>query len=642
MAGRNPAKNNRARSSRDSTPVTSKPKAPRRIFRRMAYWSFVLGLWTMIILSGAAAYVILTLPQNANLTLPARGQSLTILANDGSVLVRSGAFAGDDVLLEELPAYAAQAVIAIEDVRFYSHFGIDPVGLIRAIAANVKAGRVVQGGSTLTQQLAKNLFLKPERTFSRKFQEALLAVWLEIKFTKAEILQLYLNRVYYGAGAYGIEAAAQRYYRKPAHRLTLAEAAVLAGVLKAPTHYAPNRHRAKAEARAYRVLNKMVQAGFITRTQGQRAVDHPAIAMSRQAFPNSRYVVDWVRELLPGFVGKYKGDLIVETTIDPKLQRLAERSVAKNLKAYGKRRRVDQAAMIAFDRRGAVRALVGGRSYAKSQFNRAIKAKRQPGSAFKPFVYLAAVERGLRPRTIRIDEPVSIKGWRPRNYSKRYVGPITLKTALARSINTVAVKLVLEVGGRRVVKTARRLGISSPLHANPSIALGTAEVTLLELTAAYVPFSNGGYGIVPHVITRVKTRDKKTIYTRSSSGLGRVIKALHVSYMNEMLQATITSGTGRAAQLQGWPSAGKTGTSQDFRDAWFVGYTTELTTGVWVGNDNGKSTKKVTGSGLPAFIWRDFMAPAHNASPARALPSSPKPPEHLNPLDRLVRLFGFY
>ena len=610
----------------------------RAFLRRVIYWSFVTGLWLTIFVAGSAAYVILALPQQSVLSLPTRAPSLTFLAVDGTVLAKRGAFSGDDISLSELPAYAPQAVIAIEDRRFYYHFGLDPIGLARAMVTNFKAGRIKQGGSTLTQQLAKNLFLTPKRTITRKYQEALLALWLEYKFTKQEILQLYLNRVYYGAGTYGIEAASQRYFHKSARHLSLSEAAVLAGLLKAPSRYAPTRHRKKAQKRAYLVLNNMVKEGFITYAQGQRAVYRPAIARPERAFPNVRYVVDWASELLPGFIGEPKTDLIVETTINPKLQRLAERAVMQNLKRVGKTRDVDQGAMITFDRSGAIRALVGGRSYAKSQFNRAVKAKRHPGSAFKPFVYLAALESGFRPDTVRIDEAISIKGWRPRNYSGRYHGAVTLQDALAQSINTVAVKLVVEIGGPRVVRTARRLGVSSNLHTNPSIALGTAEVSLLEMTAAFVPFANGGMGIVPHVIKRIKTRDNKIVYARTGSGPGRVIKPAHVRAMNMMLRETLISGTGHKAQMSNRSAAGKTGTSQDFRDAWFIGYTSDLTTGVWIGNDDGKPTKKVTGGGLPAIIWRDFMVKAHKNKPARPLPGVRQAP---GGIARLLNVFRF-
>lgn len=609
----------------------------RAFLRKAAYWSFVAGLWLTIFVAGSGVYVILALPQQSVLSLPTRSPSLTFLASDGTILAKRGTFAGDDISLGELPAYAPQAVIAIEDGRFYNHFGIDPIGLARAIVTNVRAGRIKQGGSTLTQQLAKNLFLSPRRTMTRKYQEALLSLWLEYKFTKQEILQLYLNRVYFGAGAYGIEAASQRYFHKSARHISLAEAAVLAGLLKAPSRYAPNRHHKKAQKRAYLVLNNMVKLGFITYAQGQRAVYSPAVARPERAFPNVRYVVDWASELLPGFIGEHKTDLIIETTIDPKLQKLAERAIMQNLKRVGKARKVDQGAMIVFDTTGAIRALVGGRSYAKSQFNRAVKAKRHPGSAFKPFVYLAALESGFKRDTMRVDEAITIKGWRPKNYSGHYLGAITLQQALAQSVNTVAVKLVVEMGGQRVVRTARRLGITSSLHINPSIALGTAEVSLLEMTAAYVPFANGGMGIVPHVIRQIRTHDNKIVYQRTGSGPGRVIKPVHVRAMNTMLREALISGTGRKARLKNRPAAGKTGTSQEFRDAWFIGYTPDIIAGVWVGNDNGKPTKKVTGGGLPAIIWRDFMTKAHADKPVRALPGLQKTPSGIA---RLLNIFG--
>lgn len=624
-----------------------KPKRQRGWFARLCYWSVVVGLWAAIAISAVVAYVLVTLPRDAGIALPARVSGVTVLGADGSVLARRGAFAGDDVSIDELPRYVPQAVIAIEDKRYFSHFGIDPVGLARAMIANVKAGRIVQGGSTITQQLAKNLFLKPERTLRRKAKEAVLALWLEYQYSKREILQLYLNRVYFGAGTFGVEAATQRYYNKPAASLNLAEAAVLAGLLKAPAYYAPSRHRARAEQRAYVVLNEMMYQGYITRAQGQQAVDHPAQALGHQAIANIRYVFDWVLERLPRRVRGKKGNLIIETTIDPRLQRIAEHAVQTTLAPLAKPRRVDQAALIALGRDGAVRALVGGRSYSKSQFNRAVKARRQPGSAFKPFVYLTALERGYRPDSVVEDAPVAIRGWRPKNHSSRFRGPITLREALAQSVNTVAARLAVAVGPARVAKTARRLGIRSKLHNNPSLALGTAEVTLGELTAAYVPFSNGGMKAQPYVITRVRLARKdreRVIYRRKPPAPIRVVAQRHIAGMNVMMADTLISGTGKKAALAGRPAAGKTGTSQGFRDAWFIGYTREMTAGVWAGNDNGKPTLKVTGGDIPAVIWQRFMQAAHDTVPARALPGTApaqSPQRRPGGIARLLNALGF-
>ncbi|MCC2112385.1 MAG: PBP1A family penicillin-binding protein, partial [Hyphomicrobiales bacterium] len=474
----------------------------------------------------------------------------------------------------------------------------------------------------LTQQLAKNLFLKPERTLKRKIQEVVLAFWLETEYSKNEILEMYLNRVYLGAGAYGVDAASRRYFGKPAQNVTLAEAAVLAGLLKAPSRYSPRTDPERAEARAKVVLAAMAEEGYITAEEARIAVAHPARTQERYIDGSENYVADWVMELLPSFLGAVDEDIVVETTIDPDLQFAGEKALSEALAEGAAERNVQQGALVALDSNGAVKALVGGRSYAASQFNRAVQARRQPGSAFKPFVYLAALEHGLTPSTVRVDEPVSIRGWRPENYAKKYHGPVTLKTALALSLNTVAARVAAEVGPKSVVGVAQRLGIESPLAANPSIALGTSEVSPLELTAAYVPFSNGGYGVFPHVIERIRGADGRILYDRSGSGLGRIIGANEVAMMNDMMTETLLTGTGRRAEIAGWQAAGKTGTSQEFRDAWFVGYTAHLTAAVWFGNDDNSPTKRTTGGALPARTWSRFMTEAHRGVPVAALPGA--------------------
>ncbi len=604
------------------------------LLRKGAYWGTVFTLWGGIIFVGLSFFVLLDLPSPASLDLPERSPSVIIKAASGEILARRGTFSGDDVRLDQLPSYLPEAIIATEDRRFYSHFGVDPIGLGRALYINYKSGRVVQGGSTISQQLAKNLFLSPDRTIRRKIQELVMAVWLEAKYTKAEILQLYLNRVYFGAGAYGVDAAARRYFSKSARDVTLAEAAVLAGLLKAPSKFAPTRNPRLAEDRAYLVLNNMVRSNYITKEEGQKAVDDPASIVRKKVGRSNRYIVDWVVSQLPGFIGTPKQDIIVETTLDPRLQMLAETAVNDVLERYGASKKASQAALVALDGRGAVRALVGGRSYASSQFNRAINAKRQPGSAFKPFVYLAALENGYAPESIVVDKPIKIKGWSPQNYNKRYRGAISLRDSFAYSLNTVAVRLAQKVGTNRVLKTARRLGIKAQMHTNPSMALGTAELSPLELTAAYVPFANGGEGVLPFIINRIRTKAGTVIYERLGSGPGKVIKDKPLDQINDLLASTTKYGTGKKANFGDRPIAGKTGTSQEFRDAWFVGFSAQLTTGVWVGNDDGSSMKRVTGSGLPLSIWRGFMAPAHQGFPVVALPGSKLPP--IKSIDQLL------
>jgi penicillin-binding protein 1A len=578
-------------------------------------------------LGGVVAYYASKLPETADWTVPERPPNVRILAADRSLISNRGDSVGSSVFLHELPDHLPDAVLAIEDRRFYWHFGIDPFGLARAMFANWAAGEVVQGGSTITQQLAKNLFLKPERTFERKVQELILAVWLEARLSKVQILELYLNRVYLGAGAYGVDAAAHRYFGKSARQLTLSESATIAGLLKAPAHYSPvNNPKASAE-RTQVVLAAMQEAGFISDGEAAQGIAAEVATVHDVAGGSGRYVADWVMELVSGYVGAIDRDIIVETSIDLRMQSAAARALSQTLDEGGEKFGVSQGALVAIDETGAIKALVGGRDYAKSPFNRAVSARRQPGSAFKPFVYLTALEFGLTPDSVRIDQPVSIRGWNPENYTREYRGPVTLTAALSLSLNTVSAQLAAEVGPKSVAATARRLGIGSPLMATPSIALGTSEVTPLELTAAFVPFANGGRGVIPHVVDRITTAGGDILYERAGSGPGQVIDPVRVGMMNAMLRETLVSGTGRSAEIAGWPAAGKTGTSQDFRDAWFIGYTRVLTAGVWLGNDNNKPTKRTTGGTLPALAWNRFMSEALSGVPVVALPGDYRPNE---------------
>jgi len=592
---------------------------------RLVYWGAVLGLWVTIAVVGAVVWAGAHLPPIQSLEIPKRPPTIEVVGLDGSVLAQRGEMAGANVALKDLPPYLPKAFIAIEDRRFYSHFGIDPFGIARAAFANILHRGVSQGGSTLTQQLAKNLFLTQERTLQRKLQEAELALWLERKHSKAEILELYLNRVYFGSGAYGVEAAAQRYFGKSAKHVTIPEAAMLAGLVKSPSRLAPNRNPEGAEKRTETVLAAMADAKFITDAQAKASIGHLAIAVKPVGAGTINYVADWIGEVLDDLVGQIDQSIRVETTIDPKLQSVAEAAVIDELAAKSVKFNVTQGALVAMSPDGAVRAMIGGRNYAESQYNRAVTAKRQPGSAFKPFVYLTAIEQGLTPDTIRQDAPLDLKGWKPENYSHDYMGAVTLTQALAMSLNTVAVRVGLEVGPKNVVRTAHRLGISSKLDANPSIALGTSEVSVLELVGAYAPFANGGLGVSPHVITKIKTLDGKLLYARPADQLGQVIEPRNVALMNLMMQETLISGTARKAEIPGWMAAGKTGTSQDFRDAWFVGYTSNLVTGVWLGNDDNSPTRKATGGGLPVEVWTRFMRTAHQGVPVASLPNAQAP-----------------
>jgi len=598
---------------------------------RLLGWAMTLAVWGVIAFTAATAYVFLTLDSKGLFRIPEREPGIMLVSADGRVIAERGSFFGDEARLSELPPYVPRAVIAIEDRRFYHHFGIDPLGMARAMVTNLRAGRIVQGGSTLTQQLAKNLFLKPERTLWRKFQEAVLALWLESRFTKDEILQLYLNRVYFGSGAVGIEQAAKKFFNRSARDLTLGQAAMLAGALKAPSRYNPLRHPELARKRARVVLNAMVEEGFITRKEAASALKSARAVKSSSYVPATQYIVDWVLEQLPDLVGEVKQSIVVETTLDYRIQKAAERAVVRTIAAEGRRRRVSQGAMVVMDGTGAVKAMVGGRSYRRSQFNRAVHARRQPGSAFKPFVYLTAIEQGYTPDSVEEDSPVRIGDYRPENYGRKYYGPVTLRKALALSLNTVAVKLCVAVGPENVVMTANRLGITSPLKPVASLALGSSEVTLLELTSAYVPFSNGGRAVVPYIVTRITTRDGRVLYERRGSGLGRVISDEDLGAMNDMMRAVITSGTGRRARLKGRDAGGKTGTSQDYRDAWFIGYTAQYTAGVWFGNDDNSPTRRVTGGSLPAQVWKSVMTEAHRGLPGLPLPGVYRPDEWNEP-----------
>ncbi|MGO9400498.1 MAG: transglycosylase domain-containing protein [Xanthobacteraceae bacterium] len=617
-----------SRRSREEASPRPKKKKARRGTRgksrsrigRVIYWGAVLALWAFICAIGVLVWVGIHLPPIQSLEIPKRPPSVLILGANGATLATRGDMGGAAVPLRELPDYVPKAFIAIEDRRFYSHHGVDPLGIMRALVADVLRRGASQGGSTITQQLAKNLFLTQERTISRKAQEVVLALWLEHKFSKAQILELYLNRVYFGSGAYGVEAAAQRYFGKSARRLALAEAAMLAGLVQSPSRLAPSHNPDGAERRARLVLADMAEQKLAGEDAVHVALAHPARAVKAATAGSVNYVADWVMDAVNDVIGRFDKDIVVETSIDPALQTAAERALADVLAQKGDKFGVGEGALVAMTPDGVVRALVGGKSYAESQFNRAIAAKRQPGSAFKPFVYLTALEHGLTPDTVREDGPIVVRGWKPENYEHEYMGPVTLTQALANSLNTVSVRLTLEFGPAAVIRTAYRLGISSLLEPNASIALGTSEVSPLELVSAYAPFANGGFAISPHVIARVRSTDGKTLYARPAQVLGRIVDARYVAMMNMMLHETLASGTARHADLPGWPAAGKTGTSQDYRDAWFIGYTSNLVAGVWLGNDDNSPTRKATGGGLPVEIWSRFMKAAHQGIAPTALP----------------------
>ena len=608
---------------RERKPKPAKKKTRGSIPRLILRGGVIAGLWGVVLLALMIGYFALTLPTTADLTVAERRPSITVLAADGTLIATYGDLFGEPIRLKEMSKYLPQAVIATEDRRFYSHFGLDPIGLFRAMVANMRAGHVVQGGSTITQQLAKNLFLTSERTYHRKIQEMLLALWLEHRFTKDQLLEIYLNRVYLGAGTYGVDAASRRYFNKSARDVTLYEAAVIAGLLRAPTRFSPAGDRERSAARAHQVLENMVAAGFINDTQMAAAESQKTqLARVVPVRAGSRYFADWVAEQVGSFTGLGNRDLTVVSTLDPKLQDAAERAVDQTLAQDGEKSEVTQGALVAMAPDGAVRALVGGRDYVDSQFNRATQALRQPGSSFKPFVYLAALEHGLTPQDRFVDAPIRIGNYQPHNYGNKYMGDVSMADAVANSLNSVVLQVEQRVGVDAVVATAHRLGITSELNRDISLALGTAEVSLMELTGAYAAFASGGDGAWPYGISEIKDKDGTVIYHRTGSGPGRVIEPGIAAEMTELLTGVVERGTGRSAQI-GRPIAGKTGTTQDYRDAWFEGFSADLVCGVWLGNDDNSPMKNVTGGSLPARTWHAFMVEAEKGLPVKPLIAAP-------------------
>ena len=599
------------------------PKGPR--WKRIAYWGAVALVWGVILGAVGVAYIAWDLPDVDEAIAATRKPNIRIVTQSGVELARRGDRYGEPVLLEDVPPELPHAILSTEDRRFYDHFGIDPIGIARAMWVNIKAGGIRQGGSTLTQQAAKNLFLTPKRTIKRKLQEVVLSLWLEAKFTKDEILTIYLNRVYFGQGTYGVDAAARFYFKVPATKLTAYQSAVLAGMLKGPNKYNPMLNPKLSKQRTAVVLSNMVAAGYLSQADRKR-IGPPKTWWSykrQSSQPMAHYFVDWVLDQAGDYVTLDK-DVNIIVTIDHRMQRAAERLVKKLMAKGGAaaQRDVSQVALVALGPDGAVKAMIGGANYKTSKFNRAVQAKRQPGSAFKPVVFLAGFDAGLAPDSRMTDEPITIDGWSPKNFKQEFLGAMTLTDAMARSINTVAVKVSERAGRENVEAMARQLGITAELTTEPSMALGVSELSVLEMTAAYGPFATGGYGIWPYGISEIQDARGQPIYVRRGGGPGRVIPGGYAGAMNTMLSSVIRSenGTGKGARLKR-PAAGKTGTSQGYRDAWFVGYTPDLITGVWMGNDNGAPMKRVTGGGLPARLWRDFMTQALSNTSAKALPS---------------------
>lgn len=569
-------------------------------------------------------YVTSDIPSTKSLWTADNSPSLTFVDRRGRAIIREGAEAAPPVDLNRLPAYVPNAVIAIEDRRFFEHFGLDASGLMRAAAENFRAGHVVQGGSTITQQLAKNLFLSNNRTFRRKLQEVALALWLESQFSKREILALYMSRVYFGAGAYGVEAAAERYFDKPAKDLTLAEAALLAGLVKAPSKLNPAAQDAAAKARAKIVLDEMLAANFITGPQHTAALRAPLAISRRNPSGNLGYFRDWIDPQLTALIGDQRDDFIVETTLDLEGQRAGEMALQTVIEREKKTRRVSQGALLAMDATGGVTTMVGGLNYGKeegqSEFNRTTQSMRAPGSSFKYFIYMAAMDQGLTPWTVRVDKPIVIGDWAPGNYENKYFGPVTLTSAYAKSLNMVAIGLANEVGGQAVIDEAHKLGVGKRLENYRSLGLGAQGMTVMEMVTGYGAMAAGGYPIEPHGIERIRRSNGQILWARRQAAeQQQVIDPRTVRMMNFLGATVVRAGTGTGARIEGREIAGKTGTSNDYRDAWFIGYVPGYVAGVWLGNDDNTPMNKVTGGLLSTEVWKGFMTVALRDTPIQPL-----------------------
>lgn len=560
--------------------------------------------------------------------------AVTFLDRYGQEIGRRGLRLDDSYKLEDFPDYMIKAALSTEDRRFYDHWGIDPIGTFRALMVNAQGGGVVQGGSSITQQLAKNLFLTNERSLERKIKEAFLAVWLEFHLTKDEILKHYLDRAYMGGGAHGVVAAADYYFGKSAKDLTLAEAAMLAGLFKAPTKYAPHVNLPAARARANDVLRNMVEAGFLTEGQIQTARRNPATPVNRSRETTPDFYLDWAYDQVKQLAAEKKlGServLIVKTPLDTALQQHAEQTLENMLRQHGRQYKVGQGAIVVLDVDGAVRAIVGGRDYGQSQFNRAVGALRQPGSSFKPFVYAAAmtVNPKLRPNSNVVDQPICLGNWCPQNYGRKFSGSMSLTSAIARSINSIPVRMSLEIGkgnakaGRAIIiDTAKRMGLTHPLADSSSLPIGAAETTVIDMAASYAVFANGGRRADPYAAWEVRSSSGDVIFRHERDVQPKqVLETRVVQDMNFMLNKVVEEGTGKRAALDGIKTAGKTGTTNAYRDAWFVGYTGNLAAAVWYGNDDHSTMNDMTGGTLPAMTWKEVMTAAHQNLEIRPLP----------------------
>jgi penicillin-binding protein 1A len=579
-------------------------KPTRRPFATAIKGLIYVALVSLIALIVAVAVAYANLPSYSDLSKRSDlGQMIRVRGANGAVLVNIGPSFGQWLRYEQIPPEMRAAMIAVEDKRFRSHLGVDPVGVARAAKVRLETGRWTQGGSTITQQLARNIFLTNSRTFGRKIKEGVLALAIERKFSKNQILELYLNRVYFGGGAYGIDAASRRFFGHGARTLSLGEAAIVAGLVKAPSNYSPTADVEAARDRSEVVLQTMVANGFVTPERAAQ-VDAAAIKIQPTTRQNSvRYFTDWALPQLDTLIDESSEPIEVWTTLDTSMQTAAERAISANTPKSA------QGALVAIDRDGAVRAMIGGRDYVDSIYNRATQAERQPGSSFKLFVYLAALESGMKPTDTIVDEPVTIDGWTPRNSTRTHAGPVTLREAFARSINTVSAKIGAQLGFGAIADMARRFGISSNISTYPSMVLGTSDVRLIDMTRAFASVGNQGVSVSPYAIRKVVTADGRLLYQKDSEE-GRVLVAPWVAAeMVDLLQTAVLTGTGRAAQI-GRPVAGKTGTTSSNKDGWFIGFSSGLTTGVWMGRDDARAIAGLQGGTAPARAFHDFMVKA--------------------------------
>ena len=612
---------------------------------------WILALLGSLMLTGIIGIIMLlimyarVLPDISGLAASKESPGMEVLAQDGSLITRYGQISGKYIAYKDIPPDLVKAVIATEDRRFFDHFGVDPLGVIRAMIVNFKTGRFVQGGSTVTQQLAKNLFLTTERTFERKIQELMMSFWLEEKFTKQEIMSIYLNRVYFGAGSYGIDSAARVYFDKDVHELTLVESAMLAGLLKAPSRYNPMASPARAKGRTRQVILNMQNAGFVTsqetenalqqltstehlveETTNKKEVSDPVkqITFNDTTHSSKNYFSDWVQEEVERILGEVKEDVIVSTTLNTTYQNYADKAIADYLtEKVRTNSKVSEVALLAMRPNGAVVAMVGGRDYETSQYNRVTQAMRQPGSAFKMFVYLAALQKGHEPGDMFEDKAIRIGKWSPKNYNNKYRGSMNMQDAMAHSVNTIAVRLSRLAGMGNVIKVAKKLGVKSAMMNAPSLALGASEMTLQELVTAYAHLANNGRSVQPYGVSEIKRkRDNKVLYSRTDADNYSdviAIKEENVAKMNTLLSAVLQKGTAKSARI-GRDAAGKTGTTSNYKDAWFVGYTPHMVAGVWVGNDNATPMRRVTGGNIPARIWKSYMKASHKGVKKQSLP----------------------